>query len=128
MAKPPKCPSDHPSCKGDDGGGGDPPSGAALEILYVQWDQKSRGDIRAMARDGSGKTTILAGNGDLGFLEPAWSPTGTHLVFVTVLAGCSQQTASGEQTNTGLFTGYEISNQSDISDGRKDRLDYRDFE
>ena len=49
-------------------------------------------------------------------------------LFVAVLAGCSQQTASGEQTNTGLFTGYEISNQGDISDSRKDRLDYRDFE
>jgi len=49
-------------------------------------------------------------------------------LLAAVLAGCSQQTTSGEQTNTGVLTGYEISNQNDIADGRKDRLDYRDFE
>ncbi len=49
-------------------------------------------------------------------------------VLVTVLAGCSQQTTSGELTNTGVFTGYEINNQNDIGESRKDRLDYRDFE
>lgn len=49
-------------------------------------------------------------------------------LLVVVLAGCSQQTTSGEQTNTGVLTGYEISNQNDIADGRKDRLDYRDFD
>ena len=50
------------------------------------------------------------------------------VLLAAVLAGCSQQTTSGEQTNTGVLTGYEISNPNDIADGRKDRLDYRDFE
>lgn len=50
------------------------------------------------------------------------------VLLAAALAGCSQSTTSGDSTNTGVLTGYEISNPNDIAEGRKDRLDYRDFE
>ena len=43
-------------------------------------------------------------------------------------AGCSQSTSSGQKTKTGVLTGYEMGNETDFKDGRKDRLDYRDFD
>jgi hypothetical protein len=43
-------------------------------------------------------------------------------------AGCSQSTSSGQKTNPGVLTGYEMGNERDFKDGRKDRLDYRDFD
>ncbi len=45
-----------------------------------------------------------------------------------VLGGCSRTSKSGEATNTGLLTGYELGNEQDFADQRKDRLNYRDFE
>ncbi len=50
------------------------------------------------------------------------------VLLAAAFAGCSQSTTSGDPTNTGVLTGYEISNPNDIAEGRKDRLDYRDFE
>ena len=44
------------------------------------------------------------------------------------LAGCSQHSLSGDRTNTGVLTGYEISNPDDIAEGRKDRPGYREFD
>ncbi|MCH7798156.1 MAG: hypothetical protein IID28_06890 [Planctomycetes bacterium] len=60
-------------------------------------------------------------------VHPTLAAAGAVLL-AAVLAGCSQQTTSGDPTNTGVLTGYEISNPNDIADGRKDRLGYRDFE
>ena len=45
-----------------------------------------------------------------------------------VLGGCSRTAKSGEATNTGLLTGYELGDQEDFADQRKDRLTYREFE
>ena len=45
-----------------------------------------------------------------------------------VLGGCSQTANSGEPTNTGVLTGYQLGNQQDFADQRKDRLNYREFE
>ncbi len=53
---------------------------------------------------------------------------GAAALLAGILTGCSQQTTSGEQTNTGVLTGYEISNPNDIAEERKDRPGYRDFE
>jgi len=50
------------------------------------------------------------------------------VLLAAALAGCSQSTTSGDRTNTGVLTGYEISDPNDIAEGRKDRLDYRDFD
>ena len=50
------------------------------------------------------------------------------LVAVTVVTGCSQTTKSGERTNTGVLTGYELNNQQDFEESRKDRIGYRDFD
>ena len=50
------------------------------------------------------------------------------ILLGATLAGCSQSTTSGDRTNTGVLTGYEISNPNDIAESRRDRPDYRDFE
>ncbi len=50
------------------------------------------------------------------------------LAIAIVAAGCSQSTSSGQKTNTGVMTGYEMGNERDFTDGRKDRLEYRDFD
>jgi len=50
------------------------------------------------------------------------------LAIAIVAVGCSQSTSSGQKTNTGVLTGYEMGNETDFKDGRKDRLDYRDFD
>ncbi len=54
----------------------------------------------------------------LGWAVAAW----------VMLGGCSQTAKSGEPTNTGILTGYELGNQQDFVDQRKDRLNYREFE
>ena len=53
---------------------------------------------------------------------------GAAVAAGVVLGGCSQTTKSGEPTNTGLLTGYELGDQQDFADQRKDRLHYREFE
>ncbi len=50
------------------------------------------------------------------------------LAIVIVAGGCSQSTKSGQKTNTGVLTGYELGNEQDFTDGRKDRIGYRDFD
>ncbi len=54
--------------------------------------------------------------------------TALMLLLAALLAGCSRASKTGEQTNTGLLTGYEMSNQDDFADMRKERPDYRPFE
>ncbi len=50
------------------------------------------------------------------------------LAIVIVAGGCSQSTQSGQKTNTGVLTGYELGNEKDFTDGRRDRIGYRDFD
>ena len=50
------------------------------------------------------------------------------LAIAIVAAGCSPSTSSGQKTNTGVLTGYEMGNEKDFTDGRRDRLEYRDFD
>ncbi len=50
------------------------------------------------------------------------------LAILIVAGGCSQSTASGQQTRTGVLTGYELGNEKDFTDGRRDRVGYRDFD
>ncbi len=50
------------------------------------------------------------------------------LAILIVVGSCSQSTQSGQQTNTGVLTGYELGNEQDFTDGRKDRVGYRDFD
>lgn len=50
------------------------------------------------------------------------------LTTLIVVGGCSQSTKSGQKTNTGVLTGYELGNEQDFTDGRKDRVEYRDFD
>ena len=50
------------------------------------------------------------------------------LTILIVAGGCSQSTKSGQKTNTGVLTGYELGNEQDFTDGRKDRVGYRDFD
>ena len=50
------------------------------------------------------------------------------LAILIVAVGCSQSTKSGQKTNTGVLTGYEMGNEKDFTDGRRDRLGYRDFD
>ena len=55
-------------------------------------------------------------------------PLGAAVAAGMVLGGCSQTAKSGEPTNTGVLTGYQLGNQQDFADQRKDRLNYREFE
>ena len=50
------------------------------------------------------------------------------LAILIVVGGCSQSTKSGQKTNTGVLTGYELGNERDFTDGRRDRVGYRDFD
>ncbi len=50
------------------------------------------------------------------------------LLLAFSLAGCGVSSKTGEASNTGILTGYEIGNQQDIADTRKERPDYRPFE
>jgi hypothetical protein len=50
------------------------------------------------------------------------------LLAAAAATGCSKKGVSEQQTDTGFFTGYEIGNQEDRAETRKDRPDYRPFE
>jgi len=50
------------------------------------------------------------------------------LAILIVAGGCSQSTAAGQKTQTGVLTGYELGNEQDVTDGRRDRVGYRDFD
>ncbi len=50
------------------------------------------------------------------------------MAVLIVAAGCSQSTTSGRKTNTGVLTGYQLGDEKDFTDGRKDRVGYRDFD
>jgi len=55
--------------------------------------------------------------------------TAVALLAILIVAGsCSQSTQSGQQTNTGVLTGYELGNEQDFTDGRRDRIGHRDFD
>ena len=43
------------------------------------------------------------------------------VLALAVLVGCSRKGTSGESTNTGFFTGYELGNEQDQVDVRKER-------
>ena len=56
-------------------------------------------------------------------------PTAVALLAILIVAaGCSKSTKSGQKTNTGVLTGYELGNEQDFTDGRRDRVGYRDFD
>jgi len=50
------------------------------------------------------------------------------LLAIAFAGGCSKSTKTGEPTNTGVLTGYEMGNERDFEEGRRDRPGYRDFE
>ena len=50
------------------------------------------------------------------------------ILAAAMLTGCSRKGVSGQQTDTGFFTGYEIGNEQDQAEIRQDRPDYRPFE
>lgn len=49
-------------------------------------------------------------------------------LLAVVATGCSRKNVYGEATGTGVLTGYEIGNEQDIQDLRKERPDYVPFE
>ncbi len=57
-----------------------------------------------------------------------WLPALLILAVILAVTGCSQSTKSGEPTNTGVLTGYELNNQQDFEESRRDRVGYRDFD
>jgi hypothetical protein len=52
----------------------------------------------------------------------------TVLLSATVLAGCSGKGGSGQGPETGFFTGFEVGNEDDQAEIRKDRPGYRPHE
>jgi hypothetical protein len=50
------------------------------------------------------------------------------LLAAAALTGCSRKGTSGQRTDTGFFTGYEMGNEQDQAEIRQDRPDYRPFE
>ncbi|MHC4127023.1 MAG: hypothetical protein ACYSWT_05010 [Planctomycetota bacterium] len=50
------------------------------------------------------------------------------LLAAAALAGCSRKGTSGQKTDTGFFTGYEMGNEQDQAEIRKDRPGYRPHE
>ncbi len=50
------------------------------------------------------------------------------LVAALLLGGCARKDVYGESTGTGILTGYELGNERDFQDQRKDRPDYRPYE
>jgi hypothetical protein len=50
------------------------------------------------------------------------------LLAAAALTGCSKKGVSDQKTDTGFFTGYEIGNEADRAETRKDRPDYRPYE
>jgi hypothetical protein len=54
---------------------------------------------------------------------------GMVLVLAAVaLPGCSRKGVSGENTETGFFTGYEMGNEQDQTEVRQERPGYRPYE
>ncbi|MHC5008944.1 MAG: hypothetical protein ACYTGF_16480 [Planctomycetota bacterium] len=50
------------------------------------------------------------------------------LLAAVTLAGCSRKGTSGEKTDTGFFTGYEMGNEQDQKEVRQERPGYRPYE
>ena len=50
------------------------------------------------------------------------------LLAAATLTGCSRKGTSGEKTDTGFFTGYEMGNEQDQKEVREDRPGYRPYE
>ena len=52
---------------------------------------------------------------------------GTAVLLATVAAGagCSRKSVSGEETGTGMLTGYELGHEQDMMEVREERPDYR---
>ncbi len=50
------------------------------------------------------------------------------LLAAATLIGCSRKGVSGEKTDTGFFTGYEIGNEQDQAEIRQERPGYRPHE
>ncbi len=51
-----------------------------------------------------------------------------YALLTFAAAGCGQKETYGEASGDGLLSGYEIGNQQDIQDLRKDRPDHVPFE
>ncbi|MHC4082846.1 MAG: hypothetical protein ACYS15_08820 [Planctomycetota bacterium] len=50
------------------------------------------------------------------------------LLAAATLTGCSRKGVSGEKTDTGFFTGYEMGNEQDQTEVRQERPGYRPHE
>ncbi len=50
------------------------------------------------------------------------------LLAAATLIGCSRKGTSGQKTDTGFFTGYEIGNEQDQAEIRQERPGYRPHE
>ncbi len=50
------------------------------------------------------------------------------LLAAATLTGCSRKGTSGQKTDTGFFTGYEIGNEQDQAEIRQERPGYRPHE
>jgi hypothetical protein len=49
------------------------------------------------------------------------------VLLAAVSVGCNKSAKSGE-ADTGILTGYELGNQQDFADQRRERPGYRDFD
>ena len=50
------------------------------------------------------------------------------LAAAVTLTGCSRKGVSGQETDTGFFTGYEMGNEQDQAEVRQERPGYRPHE
>jgi hypothetical protein len=50
------------------------------------------------------------------------------VVAAGALGSCSRKGTTGQRTETGFFTGYELGNEQDQAEIRKDRPEYRPHE
>ncbi|MHC4217585.1 MAG: hypothetical protein ACYSU7_03930 [Planctomycetota bacterium] len=50
------------------------------------------------------------------------------VLALAALAGCSRKGTTGESTNTGFFTGYELGNEQDQTNIREERPGYQRYE
>jgi Tol biopolymer transport system component/imidazolonepropionase-like amidohydrolase len=48
-------------------------------VVFTTWDDDEGGDVRVVASSGGGARVVVAGPGN--FVEPAWSPDGSRLVY-----------------------------------------------
>ncbi len=55
-------------------------------------------------------------------------PAAALLAGAVLLGGCARTDVYGESTGTGILTGYELGNERDLQDQRKERPDYRPYE